>query len=196
MIFDKTKLPDEKQILTGRKESIKIIKPHYVLKIPLSPTPQNGYEVMMVGMGCFWGAEKKFWQIKGVYSTMVGYAGGKTPNPKYEEVCTGKTGHIEVVRIIYDPKQISFSKLLTVFWQGHNATQGMRQGGDIGTQYRSAIFYFKDSELQEINKSIDQFLKQQQELTGKKLEITTELIKAGMFYFAEDYHQQYLAKNR
>ncbi|KAM4771380.1 mitochondrial peptide methionine sulfoxide reductase isoform 2-T2 [Rhinophrynus dorsalis] len=157
----------------------------------VEPFP-GGTQMVMFGMGCFWGAEKKFWVQKGVYSTQVGYSGGLTPNPSYEEVCTGKTGHAEVVRVIYQPENISFEKLLKVFWENHDPTQGMRQGNDVGTTYRSAIYTYTKEQLDAALKSKEDY---QKELTRSGYgNITTEIIEAKPFYYAEDYHQQYLSK--
>ncbi|KAJ8306973.1 hypothetical protein KUTeg_015057 [Tegillarca granosa] len=156
------------------------------------PFPEN-VEFAMFGMGCFWGAERKFWQVEGVYSTQVGYAAGFTPNPTYKEVCTGMTGHNEVVRVVYYPDKLPYSQLLKTFWESHNPTQGMRQGNDLGTQYRSGIYYYNDQQKQEAESSRDAY---QQKLTDKGYgTITTEILKAPEFYYAEDYHQQYLDKN-
>jgi len=166
---------------------------HYVNGHPLEgPFPQ-GFERAMFGLGCFWGAEKKFWQLDGVYSTAVGYAAGTTPNPTYREVCTGMTGHNEVVLVVYDPAKITYDDLLRTFWDNHNPTQGMRQGNDVGTQYRSGIYYFSDAQKRAAEESRAAF--------GPELQragygsITTEIVPAPEFYYAEDYHQQYLAKN-
>jgi len=166
---------------------------HYVNGHPLEgPFPQ-GVERAMFGLGCFWGAERKFWQLEGVYSTAVGYAAGTTPNPTYREVCTGMTGHNEVVLVVYDPAKITYDDLLRTFWDSHDPTQGMRQGNDVGTQYRSGIYYFSDAQKRAAEESRDAF--------GPELQragygaITTEIVPAPEFYYAEDYHQQYLAKN-
>ncbi|XP_033860636.1 mitochondrial peptide methionine sulfoxide reductase isoform X4 [Acipenser ruthenus] len=147
----------------------------------------------MFGMGCFWGAERKFWTQKGVYSTQVGYAGGYTPNPSYEEVCSGKTGHTEIVRVVYNPGKVCFEKLLKVFWESHNPTQGMRQGNDTGTQYRSAIYTYTQEQMDTVNRSKEEYQKVLTE--NEHGEISTEIREAQEFYYAEDYHQQYLSKN-
>ena len=166
---------------------------HYVLGTPLTPPFPDGSEVAVFGMGCFWGAERRFWQLPGVYTTSVGYAGGITPNPTYEEVCTGMTGHAEVVQVVFFPAQISYDGLLRVFWETHDPTQGYRQGNDIGTQYRSAIYTTNDPQLDLAKRSRDVY---QAELTARGLgEITTEIAPLGIYYYAEEYHQQYLAKN-
>ncbi|MBY5948148.1 peptide-methionine (S)-S-oxide reductase MsrA [Photobacterium rosenbergii] len=186
----KQTLPTESQALIGRATPITPSIPHAVNGTLLNDDIPNNMEVLTIGMGCFWGAERLFWQQEGVYSTAVGYSGGLTPNPTYEEVCTGRTGHSEVVRVIFDPKQISLETLLTLFWEKHDPTQGMRQGNDIGTQYRSAIYTYSDEQHQTATESKTRY---QQAL--KSATITTEILPASTFYFAEDYHQQYLAKN-
>ena len=186
----KQTLPTESQALIGRATPITPSIPHAVNGTLLNDDIPNNMEVLTIGMGCFWGAERLFWQQEGVYSTAVGYSGGLTPNPTYEEVCTGRTGHSEVVRVIFDPKQISLETLLTLFWEKHDPTQGMRQGNDIGTQYRSAIYTYSDEQHQAATESKTRY---QQAL--KSATITTEILPASTFYFAEDYHQQYLAKN-
>ncbi|PSW10611.1 peptide-methionine (S)-S-oxide reductase [Photobacterium rosenbergii] len=186
----KQTLPTESQALIGRATPITPSIPHAVNGTLLNDDIPNNMEVLTIGMGCFWGAERLFWQQDGVYSTAVGYSGGLTPNPTYEEVCTGRTGHSEVVRVIFDPKQISLETLLTLFWEKHDPTQGMRQGNDIGTQYRSAIYTYSDEQHQAATESKTRY---QQAL--KSATITTEILPASTFYFAEDYHQQYLAKN-
>ncbi|MBC7001769.1 peptide-methionine (S)-S-oxide reductase MsrA [Photobacterium sp. BZF1] len=186
----KQTLPTESQALIGRATPIIPSIPHAVNGTLLNDDIPSSMEVLTIGMGCFWGAERLFWQQEGVYSTAVGYSGGLTPNPTYEEVCTGRTGHSEVVRVIFDPKQISLEALLTLFWEKHDPTQGMRQGNDIGTQYRSAIYTYSDEQFQAATESKTRY---QQAL--KSATITTEILPAGTFYFAEDYHQQYLAKN-
>jgi peptide-methionine (S)-S-oxide reductase len=166
---------------------------HYVLGTPLEPPFPDGYERAVFGMGCFWGAERKFWETGVVYTTAVGYAGGYTPNPTYEEVCSAKTGHAEVVKVVFDPSKVSYDDLLRVFWESHDPTQGMRQGNDVGTQYRSAIYVTSDAQKQAAIASRDSF---QPELDAAGYgEITTEITEAGEFFYAEDYHQQYLAKN-
>ncbi len=183
--------PDE--ALPGREQAMPIEDTHFVLGTPLSAKVPPGMKQAMFGMGCFWGVERIFWQLDGVQSTMVGYAGGYTPNPSYEEVCSGKTGHNEVVRVIYDPSLISYDKLLQVFWEGHDPTQGMRQGNDAGTQYRSGIYIANDGQQTAALASRDAFTPRLHEAGYG--EITTEIVEAPVFYFAEGYHQQYLAKN-
>ncbi|ATI41396.1 peptide-methionine (S)-S-oxide reductase [Pacificitalea manganoxidans] len=179
--------------LPGRAEAIPTADTHFVLDRPLTRDVPPGMEVVIFGMGCFWGVERLFWQIEGVYLTMVGYAAGCTPNPTYNEVCSGMTHHNEVVRVVYDPLVVSFEALLKVFWEGHDPTQGMRQGNDVGTQYRSGIYYTTDAQKAAALASRDAF---QPHLTAAgRDEISTEILPAPEFYFAEDYHQQYLAKN-
>ena len=166
---------------------------HHVLDAPLEGPFPEGYETAMFAMGCFWGAERKFWQLPGVYTTAVGYAAGYTPNPTYEEVCSGRTGHTEAVFVVFDPTQVSYEDLLRTFWESHDPTQGMRQGNDVGTQYRSGIYVYSDAQRDAAKKSLDMF---QARLAEKGYgEITTEVLDAPEFYYAEDYHQQYLAKN-
>ncbi|KQZ94971.1 peptide-methionine (S)-S-oxide reductase MsrA [Pseudomonas sp. Root562] len=193
ILVNKNVLPTKEQALPGRETPIKVPDEHFVNKNPLlGPFPGN-VEFAIFGLGCFWGAERRFWQREGVYSTAVGYAGGYTPNPTYEEVCSGLTGHTEVVLVVYEPEKVSYEELLKMFWELHNPTQGMRQGNDIGTQYRSVIFATKPEQLEAAKKSAQVF---QVELTkaGKGI-ITTEIDEAPTFYYAEAYHQQYLAKN-
>jgi peptide-methionine (S)-S-oxide reductase len=189
----KLDIPSAGEALPGRATEMRVPAKHHILDTPLKPPFPAGLEVAMFGLGCFWGAERKFWQQEGVYSTSVGYAAGLTPNPTYEEVCTGLTGHNEVVRVVFDPKQISYEQLLKVFWENHDSTQGMRQGGDVGTQYRSGIYATTPAQKKIAEASRDAF---QAALTkaghGK---ITTEILDAPEFYYAEVYHQQYLAKN-
>ena len=188
----KLKLPAADQALPGRAQPLRVSARHVVNDAPLEPKDANLRQALF-GMGCFWGAERMFWQTPGVVSTSVGYAGGLTPNPTYEEVCTGATGHTEVVRVFYDPSAISYDDLLRVFWEGHDPTQGMRQGGDVGTQYRSAIYYVDDQQRAAAESSRDAY---QRELSDAGFGvITTEITPAPVFYFAEDYHQQYLHKN-
>jgi peptide-methionine (S)-S-oxide reductase len=178
--------------LPGREVPLSIPPRHEVLGGPLAPPYPDGSAVAEFALGCFWGAERKFWQTPGVLSTAVGYAGGYTPNPTYEEVCSGLTGHAETVRVVYDPAQVSYEQLLRVFWEAHDPTQGMRQGNDVGTQYRSAIFYRTDAERAAAQASRDAY---QKVLTDSGFgDITTEIVPAGDFFFAEDYHQQYLHK--
>ena len=189
----KTVMVKAEDALEGRIEQMPVAPKHLVLGTPMVPPFPDGLEVAVFGLGCFWGAERKFWQVKGVYSTAVGYAGGFTPNPTYEEVCSGLTGHAEVVLVAFDPKVVSFEQLLRVFWESHDPTQGMRQGGDTGTQYRSTIYGRNEAQLAAARASRDAY---QARLTAAGFgPITTEIAPAGAFYYAEDYHQQYLAKN-
>jgi peptide-methionine (S)-S-oxide reductase len=185
--------PTQLQALPGRTEPLKIANRHFVLDRPLQPPFPAGVKSVLFGMGCFWGAERCFWTQQGVYTTAVGYAGGYTQNATYEEVCTGLTGHTEVVLVVYDPRAVSFVELLSIFWQSHDPTQGMRQGADIGTQYRSAIYCFDDEQLDEAEQSRDRYQKLLSQQRFPK--ITTEIAAAPAFYYAEDSHQQYLAKN-
>lgn len=192
---DKSTLPDPADALPGRAEAMPLPKAHFVLNQSLGLDENTaGLQVVVFGMGCFWGAEKKFWVLPGVATTAVGYAAGYTPNPTYEEVCSGKTGHNEVVRVVYDPSKIKFSELLKQFWENHNPTQGMRQGNDRGTQYRSGIYTTNKEQLEEANESRHIFQSALSQ-SGLKEEITTEILMLPNFYFAEGYHQQYLAKN-
>ena len=189
----KTAMPRPEQALPGRREGMPVPERHFVNGNRLIPPFPDGTELALFGMGCFWGAERKFWPLAGVYSTMVGYAAGFTPNPTYREVCSGQTGHNEVVRVVFDPKQIRYEELLRVFWESHDPTQGMRQGNDVGTQYRSGIYTYNDTQRQLALTSRDLF---QQQLTSAGFgPITTEIVDAPPFYYAEEYHQQYLAKN-
>ncbi len=188
----KSQMPEPDAALPGREESIQVPARHFVLDAPLD-SDFEGYEFAVFGLGCFWGAERKFWQLEGVHSTAVGYAAGYTPNPTYREVCSGRTGHNEVVRVVYDPSEISYDELLKTFWESHNPTQGMRQGNDVGTQYRSGIYTYSEEQRAAAEASREAY---QQELNDAGYgEITTEIIDADDFYFAEEYHQQYLAKN-
>jgi peptide-methionine (S)-S-oxide reductase len=181
------------EALPGRDEPIRVPERHAVLGTPLVPPFPEGLEQAVVGMGCFWGAERVFWQAPGVYTTAVGYAGGYTPNPTYEEVCSGQTGHTEAVLVVFDPKVTSYDEILRLFWENHDPTQGMRQGNDVGTQYRSAIYWTDDAQREVAEASRAMF---QEELTKAGYgEISTEIAQAGPFYYAEPYHQQYLAKN-
>jgi len=181
------------EALPGRATPMPVRGNHVVLGHPLTPPFPAGIETAVFGLGCFWGAERKFWQAEGVYTTAVGYSGGYTPNPTYEEVCTARTGHAEVVLVAFDPTVTSYESLLRIFWEGHDPTEGMRQGNDVGTQYRSAIYTTSDAQLAAAKLSRDRF---QAALTAAGYgEITTEIAEAGPFYYAEDYHQQYLAKN-
>jgi peptide-methionine (S)-S-oxide reductase len=188
----KTRMPDPNEILPGRPTAMPVPASHAVLGTPLRPPYPEGSEIAEFGMGCFWGAEKLFWRAPGVISTSVGYAGGTTPNPTYEEVCTGRTGHIEVVRVVFDPKRISYGELLKLFWEEHDPTQGMRQGGDRGTQYRSAILTRGEEQQREAAASRDAF--QASLKAAGHGTISTEIQPAPEFYFAEAYHQQYLKK--
>jgi len=189
-----TTLPSAAEALPGRPDPIPTATRHFVNGHPLKPPYPAGLEQAVFGLGCFWGAERKFWELgDGVYVTAVGYAGGHTQNPSYEEVCSGRTGHTEVVLVAFDPKKISYERLLKAFWENHNPTQGMRQGNDVGTQYRSAIYTYGDAQAAAAAASKASY---QKALNAKGLgTITTEIAPAGPFYFAEDYHQQYLAKN-
>lgn len=195
MFFRKSPdMPNAAEALPGRAGAIAMAREHFVFHRPLNGDVPTGFETVLFGMGCFWGAERKFWQIgDGIWITAVGYAGGVTPNPTYEETCSGRTGHTEVVQVIFDPAKISFADLLRVFWENHDPTQGMRQGNDIGTQYRSAIFTTNESQLAEARASRDVYAARLK--AAGYPEITTEIASSGPFYFAEDYHQQYLAKN-
>jgi peptide-methionine (S)-S-oxide reductase len=186
-------IPSKAEALPGRTERMPVPDAHFVNKNRLSEPFPEGLARAVFGMGCFWGAEKKFWQLRGVYSTAVGYSGGPTPNPTYREVCTGQTGHNEVVLVVFDPKVIGYDDLLKVFWENHDPTQGMRQGNDVGTQYRSGIYYVDDAQKRAAEASRDVF---QKRLTAAGYgAITTEIVPSPEFYYAEDYHQQYLAKN-
>lgn len=186
-------IPSKSQALPGRAERMPVPPAHHVNGARLEEPFPPGLERAVFGLGCFWGAEKKFWQQKGVYTTAAGYAGGHTPNPTYREVCTGMTGHNEVVLVVFDPKQLAYTDLLKLFWESHDPTQGMRQGGDVGTQYRSGIYYYSDEQKDAAERSRDAY---QRELTAAGHgTITTEILAAPEFYYAEDYHQQYLSKN-
>ena len=189
----KVELPPPDEALRGRSESIPVPERHDVLGTPLVPPFPAGLEQAVFGLGCFWGAERKFWEAPGVYTTAVGYAGGSTPNPTYEEVCSGGTGHTEAVLVVFDPAQTRYDELLHVFWESHDPTQGMRQGNDVGTQYRSAIYTSSDAQREAAEASRDRF---QEALSAAGYgPITTEVAEAGPFNYAEPYHQQYLAKN-
>jgi peptide-methionine (S)-S-oxide reductase len=194
MLFSnrKERMPSREDALPGRAERMSVPAKHFVLGTSLEDVPA-GAEVALFGMGCFWGAEKKFWSLDGVLSTSVGYAGGFTPNATYKEVCTGMTGHNEVVRVVFDPKRISYEALLKAFWENHDPTQGMRQGNDVGTQYRSGIYVSDAAQRKAAEKSLADYQRALAEAGHGK--ITTEIVDAPDFYFAEDYHQQYLAKN-
>ena len=193
LINKKTILPDASEALKGREIGMEVPEKHFIKETRLKePFPKN-LEKALFGMGCFWGVEKKFWELEGVYSTAVGYSGGETPNPSYKEVCSGMTGHNEAVLVIYDPKVISFDNLLTIFWEEHDPTQGMRQGNDIGTQYRSGIYYFSEQQKKKALKTKELY---QQKLKNHGFGfISTEVTKVKEFYYAEHYHQQYLGKN-
>ena len=193
MFGKSAKIPSKSEALPGRAERLPVPDVHHVNGNRLEPPFPAGLETAMFALGCFWGAEKKFWQQKGVYTTAVGYAAGHTPNATYREVCSGMTGHAEVVLVVFDPKQITYDQLLKIFWENHDPTQGMRQGGDIGTQYRSGIYYYDDRQRAAAEASRDAY--QQQLNAAGYGAITTEVIPAPEFYYAEDYHQQYLAKN-
>ncbi len=189
----KTAMPSAHDALPGRAEEMPVPARHFVLGNPLRPPFPEQMQVALFGLGCFWGAERVFWETKGVYTTAAGYAGGYTPNPTYREVCTGRTGHNEVVRVVFDPGVVSYARLLQIFWQAHDPTQGMRQGNDIGTQYRSGVYVYDEAQrkaAEAARASYDKTLHDE----GYR-PITTEVIEAPEFYFAEDYHQQYLAKN-
>ncbi len=189
---NKSDMVSANDALAGREAAIPTADTHFVLNTPLKDVP-DGMEVAIFGMGCFWGVERIFWTLDGVYSTSVGYAAGYTPNATYEEVCTGKTGHNEVVRIVFDPAKISYETLLQTFWEGHDPTQGMRQGNDAGTQYRSGIYTTSDAQAQAAETSKMAFAPRL--LSAGYGAITTEILPAPVYYYAEDYHQQYLAKN-
>ena len=186
-------MPAPEDTLPGRPGAIPVTERHVVLDTPLEPSFPEGIETAIFGMGCFWGAERLFWQLPGVYTTAVGYSGGTTPNPTYEETCSGRTGHTEAVLVAYDPEKISYDELLRTFWEGHDPTQGMRQGNDVGTQYRSGIYVTTPAQRNAAEESKAMYDKA---LAADRYgAITTEIVDAGEFYFAEDYHQQYLAKN-
>lgn len=189
----KTEMPGEGETLEGRDAPIPTAETHFVNGQPLAGPYPDGHKVLDVGLGCFWGAEKAFWSLPGVYVTAVGYAAGSTPNPTYEEVCSGRTGHNEVVRIVYNPSVTSLETLLKAFWEAHDPTQGMRQGNDVGTQYRSGIYLTDEADLATAQASKAMY--QESLRSAGRGQITTEIREAGPFYFAEDYHQQYLAKN-
>ena len=187
------RISDPERALPGRDQPIAVQEPHFVLGNPIVPPFPDGYEQAVFGMGCFWGAERGFWQTPGVYTTAVGYAGGYTPNPTYEEVCSARTGHTEAVLVVFDPKVTSYEEILRLFWENHDPTQGMRQGNDLGTQYRSAIYVADGGQRGAAEASRDAYQRVLREAGHG--EITTEIADAGPFYYAEDYHQQYLAKN-
>ncbi len=193
VFFKKIEMPRPDSALPGRANSMPVPDRHYVLDAPLKPPYPEGSQLAMFGLGCFWGAERKFWEAEGVLSTAAGYAAGYTPNPNYREVCTGQTGHNEVVRVVFDPSAISYPSLLRIFWESHDPTQGMRQGNDMGTQYRSGIYCYSAEQMQQATASKAAY----QEVLSRAGygKITTEILDAPEFYYAEDYHQQYLAKN-
>jgi peptide-methionine (S)-S-oxide reductase len=195
MLFSrhKTEMIPADRALEGRDARMPVPSRHYVNGNPLEPPFPEGIETAVFAMGCFWGAERLFWETPGVYTTAVGYAGGYTPNPTYEEVCSAHTGHTEAVLVAYDPSKVSYDELLRIFWEGHDPTQGMRQGNDVGTQYRSAIYTTTDAQAEAAAASRDRY--QEALKASGHGEITTEIAPAGPFYYAEDYHQQYLAKN-
>ena len=191
-MLDKQTQVTAQQALPGRDQPLKVEDKHFVNQSSITATPAKDCQEILFAMGCFWGAERLFWQLKGVITTSVGYAGGFTPNPTYEEVCSGQTGHTEVVRVVFNPNIIPLRQLLQIFWERHNPTQGMRQGNDMGTQYRSAIYVYSDQQLSHVIESKNEY----QELLGHNgANITTEISRAGEYYYAETYHQQYLAKN-
>lgn len=194
MLFQKSvELPTADTALPGRSEPLRTDEVHYVNGRPLKGPHPEGFETALFGMGCFWGVERVFWNLPGVWVTSVGYSGGSTPNPTYEETCTGRTGHAEVVQVVFNPKEISYAELLKAFWENHDPTQGMRQGNDIGTTYRSAIYTLSDEQQREAEASRDAY--QAALAAAGRGAITTEIQPAGPYYFAEDYHQGYLAKN-
>jgi peptide-methionine (S)-S-oxide reductase len=187
-------MPSPDRVLPGRDTPMRVPERHEVLGTPLTPPFPEGTEHAVLGLGCFWGAERIFWQLPGVYTTAVGYAGGGTPNPTYEETCSGLTGHTEAVLVVFRPDEISYEDILKAFWEGHDPTHGMRQGNDIGTQYRSAIYTTTEEQARAAADSRDRY-QQALHAAGRGGEITTEIAPAGPFYYAEDYHQQYLSKN-
>ncbi|EIC30532.1 MULTISPECIES: peptide-methionine (S)-S-oxide reductase MsrA [Methylomicrobium] len=195
MLFSSKKLtiPAPSEALPGNPEPMRVTNRHFVNGHPILPPFPDRLKLALFGLGCFWGAERRFWTLPPIFSTAVGYSGGYTVNPTYEQVCTGMTGHSEVVRVVYDPELTPYRELLKVFWESHNPTQGMRQGNDLGTQYRSGIYTYDQAQFEEAVASREAF---QKRLTGSGFgKITTEILPAGEFYYAEDYHQQYLAKN-
>jgi peptide-methionine (S)-S-oxide reductase len=190
---DKAEMVEPGEALAGREKAMVVPQQHYVLGTPITPPFPDGFERAVFGLGCFWGAERVFWQAPGVYTTAVGYAGGYTQNATYEEVCSGKTGHAEVVLAVYDPAKTSYEEMLRLFWENHDPTQGMRQGNDVGTQYRSTIYWEDEAQRAAAERSREMY---QRELRDAGYgEVTTELAQAGPFFYAEPYHQQYLAKN-
>ena len=191
--FNKARMPQPGEALPGRAETMPVAPRHYVLDAPVAPPYPEGSELAMFGLGCFWGAERKFWEAPGVITTAVGYAAGATSNPTYQEVCSGLTGHNEVVRVVFDPERISYDDLLRIFWESHDPTQGMRQGNDVGTQYRSGIYACSRAQRRAAKASLAAY--RERLAAAGYGPITTEILDAPDFYFAEDYHQQYLAKN-
>jgi peptide-methionine (S)-S-oxide reductase len=188
-----SRMPEPGEVLPGRSTRMPVPEKHFVLGTALEPPFPDGMELALFGMGCFWGAERRFWEAPGVHSTAVGYAAGSTPNPLYEEVCTGRTGHNEVVRVVFDPHTTSFAEMLRIFWESHDPTQGMRQGNDVGTQYRSGVYVHSEAQRSAAESSRRSY---QEGLAARGFgEITTEILDAPEFYYAEAYHQQYLAKN-
>jgi peptide-methionine (S)-S-oxide reductase len=188
-----SRMPSPEEALLGRDRPMEVVNRHFVTGNPIKPPFPSGLRQALFGMGCFWGAERRFWQLEGVFATAVGFAAGYTPNPSYQEVCTGMTGHNEVVLVVFDPVRVSYDTLLKTFWESHDPTQGMRQGNDSGTQYRSGIYYF--NEEQGLKAEASKVRYQQALDAGGRGSITTEILQVPDFYYAEDYHQQYLAKN-
>lgn len=189
----KTEMPVASEALPGRQERMPVDNQHFINKTPIQEPFPEGMAMAMFGLGCFWGAEREFWQVDGVYTTAVGYAGGYTPNPTYQELCTGMTGHNEVVRVVYDLEKVSYETLLKIFWESHDPTQGMRQGNDTGTQYRSGIYTYGNEQMEMAKASAVRY--QKALVKAGHGTITTEIVAAPEFYYAEDHHQQYLAKN-
>ncbi len=190
---EKLRMPGPEEALPGRSTPLRVSRTHFVNGNPIVPPLPDGLEVADFGMGCFWGAERKFWEAPGVFATAVGYQGGHTPNPTYEEVCSGRTGHAEVVRVWFDPARTSYAEMLRIFWESHDPTQGLRQGNDVGTQYRSAVYVHTAEQRRAADASREAYQKRLREAGYG--EITSEIREAPPFYYAEDYHQQYLAKN-
>jgi peptide-methionine (S)-S-oxide reductase len=191
----KTGMPNVQTAIPGRDQPIQPSRPHLVSGNRMTPPYPAGLEIADFGLGCFWGAERKFWQVPGVHVTAVGYQGGITPNPTYEEVCSGRTGHTEAVRVVFDPARVGYAALLKLFWESHDPTQGMRQGNDVGTQYRSTAYTHSPEQLAAALSSRDLYAAEITKAAGREVAVTTEIAPAGPFYFAEDYHQQYLARN-
>lgn len=189
----KLRMPSREDALPGRDEAMPVAETHFVSGARIKPPFPEGLQMAMFGMGCFWGAERAFWETPGVYSTAAGYAAGYTPNPTYQEVCSGRTGHAEVVRVVFDPAKVTYEQLLKIFWENHDPTQGMRQGNDVGTQYRSGVYCYGAEQRRAAEASRDEYQRRLREAGHG--EITTEVLDAPEFYYAEDYHQQYLAKN-